>query len=865
MFNYIVNHALQNTWCNPEQDNQHILAIHRLTEKHGVVNNFRLMLRNMALPTSNFKYHVYQIGQLQPTLLRMLSINPTWVNERWIKISDIMVSENIIIDLYNETGLHVPRFEAYYMFTNERDLIVAIKDNPKVLINYTSDNLFMRLYRNAYFDSDAANGITDKILTGGMIFSNGEEILTLQAAYRQIQLLPGKVLAFKNGLLVDEINLLNFTVGDVAEYVYDSSVYKTIKLKLSELPVFLSKLDDKNKYLLHSSDIDNNTIYYYDDNDIYLTAEISGNRYRGVYYHNNAVDSCRMVTHRDYSIPVSYISYMVDGLSDYISSTPIDINDVSVVITIRHSGYQRPLVQDNSRIFELYSLSDDLILNALTGLNSTLDIWKAENLENSGYAKLMRVNSYEITQDLIQRAYGYNAIAKLAADTPKRVYLSSGVKVIDLPFGLRNNSTGYEYDIDGRLLGYYKHIAGDRYVCHDSATTSVEVLTGIGDHTPDVRFGLDNISVPMFSNYRVYKNSNLPENVWEDITGTDAYYIEDNVLKYIVGDFNYLLMVRTDIKFIAYDLELASIDGVVDFVLSEMENRGNGVAHHTLPVPTGTIDIFMNGRLLVNGLDYIVNFPKVTIINKEYLLQPSDTLLQHVHVRLTGFCNKQLEFEQNATSGYIVHGLLLNNNKYDITKDKIMHISVDGKLKHVDEVTINELHNGVGIFDVTNGRPYQVKNTIVPLGGILNMDSYEFRELSVTIDNKVSDYMTVKSPSPVISELSVIPQRYVTYSPFISKLIHVLHNGILDHLITDANFNNTEIIDICKPYESFLLNDPTQPQYQPDSNYVIIHPHNLNTVIDLNLFQYRFLSRVVNLYCNGLIELSPFVSLKQFA
>ena len=62
-------------------------------------------------------------------------------------------------------------------------------------------------------------------------------------------------------------------------------------------------------------------------------------------------------------------------------------------------------------------------------------------------------------------------------------------------------------------------------------------------------------------------------------------------------------------------------------------------------------------------------------------------------------------------------------------------------------------------------------------------------------------------------------------------------------------------------YEELAKIDITQPQYEPDQNYVVINPQSLNSTIGLSLNKYRFLLAVTNLYTRGLVNLSPFVQL----
>ena len=76
------------------------------------------------------------------------------------------------------------------------------------------------------------------------------------------------------------------------------------------------------------------------------------------------------------------------------------------------------------------------------------------------------------------------------------------------------------------------------------------------------------------------------------------------------------------------------------------------------------------------------------------------------------------------------------------------------------------------------------------------------------------------------------------------------------------DYSTTDIKRICSGYEHLLKYDPTQVDSGVDSRYVIIHPTNLYTTIRLEIYRYAFLRKVVDLYCNGLVEISPFIQMQ---
>lgn len=866
-YDYLVDYALRNIWCNPDQDNQHIEAPCRITSATGVLNTVRVMRRLIELPTKGIRYHVFQIGQLHPLLLGLFkSGTGSPIQNEWISFQDAINKRKMVVQLYSDSGVSLPLHECYYMYTIDRDLIIAIRPNAKIPFDYTSEQFYLRVYTNAYFKTARADQSIEYTAAQGMVLNTKKDILDYQYAYEAYAEKDGHVFAYVNGYLVDSLSLLTVNVGDCVWMVYDSTIKRTVTFNVKDLPTFKSVLDSKNKYLLHYSTQSNDMIDYQDDMEIYVLDPLTNNHWRGVYHHRNGEDSCRMVTHRDYSLVVSYVLNFISQLQKEAGTDhSVSIDTAQIQLIIRDAGYARPLVFENNRIKELYKMADSDIQNALLSTNRSIPNWRVETLEASPYTELMRDKSTLFTRELVQNALGYNAVSKLVGDTPSLTKISSNRKVIDVPYGLQYNSTAYEYDSHGWLLGYHYHVSGSTYACEDNRAVLVEMISGKGSYTPDVRCGNDNIPLPATDDYRVYQctiKKGVYQNDWVDITGSPKYDVVNNTLVWNAGDdISRFLMVRTDAAFLAADLYLTPQDSNLKFTFSEMEKRGNTIKNYVLPFPLGELDIFLNGRPLIEGLDYIVVFPTIVIINKKFLKNPANNNIHWIHVRFTGFCNPDLTRTLPTDTGFIEYGMMSNNNKFDIRDDKVLRIVSNGKLLTRDHLVFAEQSSGLGIINSENGHPYQIRDIVVPLKNLINGNTYDYRAKAQAIDATVSGFLTELVPEPVKEGVSAIAARYEVFSPFIAKVLYAVLSGEIDNNALKVVLTDNLVLSLCKQYESWLKFDLINPDNAYDSRYVIIHPHNHYNVIELDVFQYRFMRKVVALYANGLVELSPFVVL----
>lgn len=863
MGDFLQRHAYQNVWCTPDQDKQAIFKPKRLTRDNGTWNTIQVMWRTHRLPDLTSRFHVYQIGQVHPMLLGLAST----IGE-WKSVAQVCMDENVIVDLYTSTGVQLHRTESYYFVTPEKNLIVAVKipNRLKVPVNLDTEDLYIRLYSNAFYNTLRADGIDDVIHVEGRIVVSNQDILDIQQSLNTWNTKGiGHCYCFINGFRVDSIDMITARVGDLVEFVYDGSIKFTVSLPISDLLQFTSTLDQTSKYLLHHTQ-NSTTIDYLDDVDVFLLKPGTGNRFKGVYFHKNNPAALRMVTHRDYSIPVQY-------LASYAQLRPElgnNIENLKVELHVRDSGYLRPLVLENQRISQLYQMSDADVKRAMVGIDSTVSVWSAAALEASGYCGLMRAELGDISTEMVQNAYGYNTVSKIAGDTPTHVESMGNIKFINVPVGLQNESTAYEYDQDGLLLGYATHTGGSVYVAQYEDTALIEMIFGLASESIQTWVDQQTSNLPAGYNYRFYtcgKSGELIDNNWVDRTDSNYYAIINGAVQWAVNSSNTSTLVRGNKYHLAYDLDYNAVDSLIAFTLREY--RADLDEYRVLPFPPGKIDIFLNGRSLIENLDYFVDFPRVVVTNKEYLDNPS-TQSQKITVRLTGFCDNQLNYEKVKDVGFIRYGVLSKNNIFDVRGDKVNRIIVDGALYRYDELEYAEGDFEVHVNDARNGSPYAITDIVVPMNSSLHSEgtqddpTYRLRELSQGIDQEISDYLTIKVPEKIPTEPSAIPNLYTVVSPFFSKIVYDLISGALFEQRFTEHYGEDYVRQMCAPYEYLLDTDPIKEGLTPSTNYVIIHPHNLSTYVEMGIYQYKFLSKVVTIYGQGKVEISSHVRIEIF-
>lgn len=840
MLPFVVRHAIKNVWCSPEQDRQALLRLTRASRAGGQLGYIDLQRTREYLPTRNEYYHVYVVGQNSPYRLNL----PDKTSE-WYSLAQLAAQRGISAELYTEIGKVFSSDQCFIRMTGNRTFLVAVKRQDRIA-DLDLEQAYLRLYSNSYFDSPRADFLGETIVTQSVVVDSPTTALTLQTEmYRRRQLGLGYVSAFHNGDYVDDFLPSFIQVGDIVEFRHDYSVKTVHEFSTRQLQSFLSALDAQQKYLLHPPKA-LDVIDFQDDVEVYVVKRTIGNRYRGRYFHRNNESSIRNVTHHDYSISIPQLQQYIQLHPDWA-----DNDELFIRLHVKHSGYYRPLIDEHQRIKELYKLSDTDIERAMLGIDSTLEEWRAPALEAGYYTKIMRSKYTEITVNDVARAYGYNSLANIYAKVWHRV---TNERVL-LPVGLQTNSTIYEYDINGLLLGWRQHSNNETYYTQYPQTAFIEAIAGLGGSTSPIEIGQAPVTVFKDQSYRFYVCPIVGgqiSNTWTDVTNTAKHIRSDGVEYWSIDVDGEMGAVVNDLQFTSYDLQLTSTDMVYQFSINHKTHNGILVK-----IPPGRVDIFLNGYSLIRDIDYVMDFPRVTILSSKYLVAGP----QKLTIRCMGFCTETLEIPKPYDAGFIKYGMISVNSHYDVREDKSVSFIVGGRRYLADSLDFAEDGRNVSIPALTNGLPYAIEDYQIPVRGVIDYNTYPFIADSRDVDSRVSNYISGKLPEPVNPGISPIPERYPLYSPFLARVISDLRNN---YLTATSPFAPMEHVSATLGATRLALLS-IDPCLNPTLNasYLHIRPHPLPTVLSVTREEYAFLERLVVDYLQGKVDLTSFVTIQE--
>jgi hypothetical protein len=491
----------------------------------------------------------------------------------------------------------------------------------------------------------------------------------------------------------------------------------------------------------------------------------------------------------------------------------------------------------------------------MVGVNSTLPEWTAAGLEASQYTYIMRAYWDEVTLPRVLDAYGYDATAKLVGDTPQKLTILNGERFAVLPNGLTTNSMVYEFDADGLLLGWYRHLYGGRYYARNVTAASIEVISGLGGTALNQVIGNSTTTLDPNNGYRLYvspKNARVITDEWVEVEPTDTTHVQvvDGKVYWTHAENHWAGCVKQDDRFLAYSTTIDTDDDLYRFSLSYTD-----VPFTVLHVPPGRVDVWLNKRRLIRDIDYVMNYPEFVIINKEYLTAEDE---QVIDIRAYGFCKPDMTLELSNQTGFVENGYLSYDGRYNLRDDKVVQITLDGYSKSRDDVEFSENDPGVRVSSAFEGRPYEVSDIVVPIRGETDYETYILRDRTLDLVARISDYMTNRLPEHTFPDAPTILELYKVFSPFLNRLIGDIIGNVF--VVPTTIMTDRQVINSVSAYRYLLAYDPCLLGI--DVRHEVIHPVTTWGTLTVTQVQYSYLERVISLILNNQVDLTHFLTIE---
>lgn len=847
---------MEHIHCSPSEDRQFRFKLNRVTKPdYPAIRRVSVHGRNAySLPTEDHRYHVYTIGGVPPVVLNLGTDGATCGcrREKWIHVPEDMKERSFIFQIYNDDGVMFPRENMYYMVTKQGYLIIAILFDSMIRTYFDVSTVkYLRLYSNYYFKRSVPN----QIVVGGSIVNSINEVVRFKRKYDSYSETHGHVFYYVNGYYHKELKN-NIPVDAYVECMYDSSINIIETYKIKDLHTFLSERDKRTKYLIHR-DRTSDFIEYEDDLEIYITALNEQKTPEGLFYYRNREEAIRNVTDKDFSLDTKFVNNQGLLISNKWKRR---FNECVIYIHNRHPNFKRPLLYSALKLHELYKLPVDVEHTVICNAGYGISEYRAEYLENSPYFKIASTpNLNLITKELAYDALGYNGTNFYFGYNPVKVE-SNHVRA---PAIFTGHSYAYEYDEDGVMLGYHETL--DAYhLVRDKRAKFVEFVQG--RNKPYRLYAMS--ERPIIStrdDYRIIAarfEGDERRTDWADITDEPFVKIEEHILTIKTSLYShYRIIYLNDPYMLDAELDISKSFPIVNLVMQDI--KGGNELTRPLDIYFDSLEVFLNGKRLIDGIDYFKKLPRISICNKEYIDHTKD--LQKVHVRGTGFALTEADVNARESKGFVNHGVVTRDRDYTIYDDKVFSTFIRGKLIDREELLFAEEDTTLRTTHDLNGSPYVLSERMNSLKRVTGQNTYpkfiENEKLNLKIKNLYNEIY----PEPDVDQFNTIPDHYYVFSPLVSRVLRDMLRGILEPEIYTKNYQEIPIRKIID--ERYSIYMELDPVLMPEFNELIeIHPDYGNTIIEVNVFQYRFLYNLIGVITNGnhdRINLSGYLSINR--
>tara|TARA_B100001057_G_scaffold463613_1_gene517788 strand:+ start:29727 stop:32255 length:2529 start_codon:yes stop_codon:yes gene_type:complete len=834
---FLQQHAIRNVWCTPEQDRQAILKPVRYGKVRGVYERIVLGWDELQTPTRD-NYIVYQIGHYPPALFGLKGVTNTW-----LPLAGLSSESKCTINIYNTKGLLLPLHEVFIIQLDNKTVLLAIRESKYV--DMVNEDIYFHHYTNAYWASQRSSEELDFWVEGiTRISSNEQAVLTLYNKWHAAKLYGKKPQLIHNGVLVESLPPANILVGDTLEVRVDDSIEEVIDISLDSLYYAYSNLDNARKYVVDLGVAE--TIRYHDDIEIRICKKnADGLVTKGLLLNRNKPENVRMLASATYSVNVDQVEYIRQEL---------ELGEAFIRLTVRESGYKRPLIFENNRLHELNKLPEEQRYNIITGKVTSCSLWDITSLERSAYPKVMRLPKIDsaVTIDLY-RCYGYNSIAYYSADNQQPVFNTGGIQRIVAPEAYRKG-TMVEYDKDDNVLAI-KRIRDDGLGYSERETALVEFFED--EFVEDCPDYYNTELVPSgHREYRLYHRLNGTQD-WVDITKSVSFTDQkDGFLRHNYSSPNHEWVVRHSGWAWSKTFVLPLRQGVGEVSLVD--------ANGTMELPFRRIIVRLNGKELVQGIDYEINRQSIWISSTTHLKAEGDN---EVFIVAYDFPDDggegYVDWGRPEHVGWVDHGMINVGNGYDLHSGLLYRANVDNKHLQRSYVERHEEYRGVN-GSLRNGAPYSISMVRPRLQAIGIPPSAEksLRSDALSRDKIVRDYLTLHAPIPPFTNVSPIPYRHQMYSIFCARILDDAITGVLH--IPDYRILDSKIKTMVKQYEYLLKFDiaKTGLDGAVESGLVSARPHASGTLIEVPQKVYSFMDRVSLLYLNGRVDMTGHLTIK---
>lgn len=882
-------YCFQNIWQEVPSEFRVNIIPHPISDGSGSGN---VQYRNTFIPLPDPKelYYVYELSA-ETTY----GINNKLLENEWIDTAELCNKHDILIHTYHLSGLMFTKSLCYiYPLENKSGYLLAInKKMATVIINqipptsikpvYNKNNLYKEMLNNIrvtiYYDSDITNKITIKSSRVGKSNNNNLGYTERQELLEYISLLGNdrnKLTIFVDGYeryLKGQDSIPDNSYVDI---IFDENVIFGFDVDLTDSKNnigFLSEIDTVDnkpayKQLIHIPKELNpeNKVLTHNTMTIYVRRkESDGTVGDGVYLHRCAKRGVTQVTHNDIGIAM----FVLDAFKDYLAKDGESSHQNIVLhIQVRQHNKDNILIRDKNYIDLLYTLDDETIVDHLVGKiePEKLDFWKASHLEKSKYIEMMfdvpnvitPANMYDYVEGL-----GYYQTISLIC---KRIYYSiltewfGGSLLFSKPYIYQNNPIYPLVYLNGKKINNTKILVDNNYDRSVAVGLDSSVNWNVGDlltvemfldgnktiYSITPKEGNNTITIP-YSSFDIIEEIDSNASIkglletytkeykeFTEYTGNLVITTDKNngtTILFGPSVYNRTFIIQNKTRVYRHELNIDNLMQNGDPIIVELKENVTGTTKEVPLWYTPRIIVFLNGRYLIEGLDYTIYEDyggttntlygkQIVIQNFEYMKTSGNTIEYFI---------TSAEIENNLYSFAVydkdkTEFMGFHENQLELLFETLTTVHVDGYIE--SETTYKGNYVSLPTNKYRNGAPFELLTSIPEIVKSFIEEWHENDDLErIEI---LTEYFYGKGPE--LPDVIVMPQSHRCYSVYTAPIIRDLVYKTNTSITLDPDIERFKQ-QLSPEYDKFLDADLVMNE-EYDLRFVDVYPHYRNFKVD---------------------------------
>lgn len=829
---YLVDYAVKNLWSNRRLESNVVLKCNRYTTDLPRIGVVSFRGQGYSLPDNQHTYHVYIINAIPDAFL---NLNSTGLYS-WYTLDELNNRDRSIITLYDDQGLVYPSTLVWLRRLPGGTILMAVFADALPNMQLGVEDLRLRFYRNTS---------SPTINTQGKLLRTETDITNWIALVRTQQARSGFVLLYCNGRYMRQQNTVDLKVGDYVEFTYDSSIKYVNSFNVLSLKSFLSTQYATRYYLVMNWDPAGNPgqLLYY-RNDLTMFVMNKNEKDGRLLIADPGQNSVKQLTFQDVAVKVSDVDYFISLIANTTNS------DAKFMVITRTDGQAQRWEGDSNRVTELYRLkSKSRIESIMLGQTASVVEWKADNLMKSAYMQLLESPYEFLDGDTVWTGLGAFAAENVLFRRPSGPF--EGSRIIKLSPSQQKKFGAISYRL-GAYDNYHRNLSGlETYSIPNAAQELCEIFQGhiSSDIAACEKRNAATVTINPESWFKCYvapkdtvtgKPGTWREIVVGSVEAASYFVIEGTTLTWLTEPHLFETLVRFG------DMTHILVEGTYDNTIANMFITAKS------PIPYRELLCFINNKPAVEGVDFIVTWPYISITNKSLLDGSGKTVIRLYGM---GFPDCDCNYYANGEVGWVTYGLISYDAGFYLRDWRNSRLILGGKALDPKLVEWTEDKTGVQVGNQVNGLPYQISMPSCYTADYTDMSRVlTDRAKDIDLDKRVKAYLEKYIFPPKPTTPPTYPVPYKVYSTFMAALIKAFNAGTLNFTFDDIEQYTLDVL--LKDYLHRLPSDPCVNDAHIRWDIVVVDPHELTVPIAVTYDQWRILEAVNKYYLKERVNLN---------